>query len=124
MKGLEIGHRDAETANEDAHELPDEAEFMRKIFERGDVRISVDCAKLERYISDRVEDPELRQVMMNRLVFIMMEMDPSLRPQALVQFFQQYYVQFSGDADLQRMIDFILNYEAMELLRLVISRLH
>jgi len=123
MKGLEVGRRDPENANEEAQELPDEAAFMRKMFERGDCRISVDCAQLEQYIAANVENPELRQEMTERLIFIMMEMDPTSRPQALIQFFQQYYAQFSRDADLQRMIDFVLNYEAMELLRLVMSRL-
>ncbi len=123
MKGLEIGQRGAENANEEARDLPDEAAFMRKVFERGDCKISVDCSQLEEYIAENVENPKLKREMITRLTFIMMEMDPSLRPQALVQFFQKYYVQFSGEVDLQTMIDFVLNYEAMELLRIVMSGL-
>ena len=120
MDRLETGHR-TENYQERAHQLPDEAAFVRKIFERGNFRISVDCGKLKEYVDINVSNPELKIKMSGRLDFIMMEMDPALRPQALVQFFQQYYAQFSGNADLQRMIDFILDYEAMEGFALLIS---
>ncbi len=121
MKRLEAGQETGDY-REEAQELPDEAAFMRKVFERSDFRISVDCQQLEAYIEASVSDIELRREMSNRLVFIMMEMDPSLRTQAFVLFFQQYYVHFSGNADLQRMIDFVLNYQAMEGLELLLSR--
>ena len=123
MKRLEPGRGDREGYREEAQELPDEAAFLRKVFERGNSRISVDCRKLEEYIETEVRDPDLKREMLGRLAFIMVEMDPSLRPQALIQFFQQYYVQFSGDANLQQMIDFILTYEAMEGFALILSNL-
>lgn len=123
MKALESGQRGPENYEADAQELPDEAAFVRKVLEGKDFRISVDCEKLKKHINENVSDPELRQKMIDLLTFIMMEMDPGSRPQALVQFFQTYYVQFSNDADLQRMIDFILDYEAMENFRLILVQL-